>query len=372
LKIVYLVTRSDTIGGSHIHVRDMAIAMKKAGHIASVIMGGDGPVIDHFKGFGIEPVIVPELIRNISLIQDVKAYNRLLNLISDLAPDIVSTHSSKAGFLGRLAAHKLKLPVLFTAHGWSFTTGKPGFKTTIYKTLEKWIAPTTDKIITVSDFDKQLAINQLKLSEDKVVTVYNGMRDVSKKYRTVNSNDNPVNIVMIARFDQQKDHRELLNAVYDIHNIHLHFVGDGPLMNNVKQQAATLAISDKVTFWGRLDSVEEILSKGHIFTLISNWEGFPRSTLEAMRAGLPTIVSDVGGAGEAVEQNKTGYVVGKGDIQTLKKNVQNLVVNKAKRTEMGKAARVRYEKLYTFDIMFKKTNEIYNELLETRSSENES
>ena len=363
MKIAYLVTRSDTIGGSHIHVRDMAIAMKKAGHSASVIIGGDGPVIDHFKSFGIEPVIVPELIRNISLIKDIKAYNGLLNVLSDLAPDIVSTHSSKAGFLGRLAAHKLKLPVLFTAHGWSFTAGKPGFKTTIYKTLEKWIAPKTDKIITVSDYDKQLAINQLNLSEDKVVTVHNGMGDVSMEYHTVYGDGNPVNIVMIARFDKQKDHRELLNAVYVIENIHLHFVGDGPLIKNVKQLAANLGIRDKITFWGRLDNVEEILSNGHIFTLISNWEGFPRSTLEAMRAGLPTIVSNVGGAGEAIEQNKTGYVVDKGDTQTLKKCIQELVENKSKRTEMGKAARVRFEKLYTFEVMFEKTYAIYEEIM---------
>ena len=363
MKVTYLVTRADTIGGSHIHVRDMALALQKEGHRADVIMGGPGPVVDHYRKFGLAPIIIKSLKRNISPLNDFSAYLQIKKELKRLNPDVVSTHSSKAGFLGRLAASKMGYPVLFTAHGWSFTTGKTGIKTSLFKVLEKWITPKTDRIITVSNYDRKLALEHLNVPKHKVLTVHNGMGEIEKKFRADHSKEKPVNIVMIARFDKQKDHAELLEAVRDIKNIYLHFVGDGPLLKETKQKAKQLGMYQNIKFWGRLDRVDDVLSKGQIFALISNWEGFPRSTIEAMRAGMPTIVSDVGGSGETVLHDQTGYVVKKGDVETLRKYVEKLVQDKKLRFEMGIAARKRFEDYFTFDAMFKKTIGIYNDLL---------
>lgn len=363
MKVTYLVTRADTIGGSHIHVRDMALALQKDGHRADIIMGGPGPVVDHYRKHGLNPVVIQSLKRNISPFYDFSAYRKIKQELKKLDPDIVSAHSSKAGFLGRLAACKMGYPVLFTAHGWSFTTGKKGIKTSLFKALEKWIAPKTDKIITVSDYDRNLALEHLDVPEQKIQTVHNGMGDIENKFRADPGSGSPVNIVMIARFDKQKDHAELLEAVRDINNIYVHFVGDGPLLEQTKQKVRQFGMYQNIKFWGRLDRVDEVLSKGQIFALISNWEGFPRSTLEAMRAGLPTIVSDVGGSAEAVLHDETGYVVKKGDVETLSKYVQKLVQDKKLRSEMGKNARKRYKNYFTFDAMYEKTLGIYNDLL---------
>lgn len=331
-------------------------------------MGGEGPVINHFKKFGLTVVNILSMKRNIAPFYDLKAYAELKKEIASFNPDLITAHSSKAGFLGRIIGWKLNIPVMFTAHGWAFTDGKKKTNRAVYRILEKLVAPVTDKIIAVSDYDRGLGIQQLNLSEDQIRTICNGMIDIDQKLMARHDNQNPVNIVMVARFNQPKDQNELLKATYNIKNIHIHFVGDGPLREETEKLAEELKVGNRITFWGELDSVEEVLAQSQIFALISNWEGFPISTLEAMRAGLPTVVSDVGGAAEAVEQGKTGYAVKKGDIDTLQAVIKELVEDTEKRKEMGNAARKRYEELYTFKHMYDKTVDVYREVMNSNQN----
>lgn len=370
-RIAFLVTRSDQIGGSHIHVRDLAFALQEDGYEVAVFIGGKGPVIDHFKNFGLNVINIPTMRRNISPFYDIKAYSDLKKEIFSFHPDIITSHSSKAGFLGRIIANKLNIPVIFTAHGWAFTDGKSRLKKKLYRLLEKSVVPITDKIIAVSDFDRELALEQLPIPEERIVSIHNGMTDIKEEFMAQQENQSPVNIVMVARFDHQKDQFELLNATHKIENIHVHFVGDGPLKNEVVELAKDLKIENKVTFWGELDSVIKVLAKCQIFALISNWEGFPCSTLEAMRAGLPTVVSDVGGAAEAVEHNSTGYVVTKGDVDTLRTVIKELVHDPERRKSMGDAARKRYEDFYTFEKMYEKTLAVYQDVLNAQPEKKE-
>lgn len=371
MKILFIVTRSDTIGGSHIHVRDLAQTLMVDGHTVNVCIGGSGPIINYYREFGLNVINILRLKRNISPIDDLLAYKQIKEEIQQFKPDLVSTHSSKAGFLGRIAASNLNVPVLFTAHGWSFTTGKSSMRQYLFRSLEKIVARKTDRMITVSNYDKKLAMNHLPVSPEKITTIHNGMKDVDPSLLANPGYSGTVNIVKIARFDQQKDHLELLEAVHPIEGIHLHFIGDGPLMEPVKKKAREYGIIDDITFWGRLDSVDEVLSKGQIFVLISNWEGFPRSTLEAMRVGLPTIVSDVGGSGEAVVEGVTGYAIKKGDIDSLQKIIEGLVRDPARREKMGAAARHRYEELFTFKHMYDKTLAVYQDMLNSNHNVHE-
>lgn len=363
-RIAFLVTRPDQIGGSHIHVRDIAAALENDGHTVAVFMGGPGPVVDHFRNFGLEVRAIQSMKRNISPLNDFKAYFDLKKAIADFQPDIITAHSSKAGYLGRLIGWSLDIPVIFTAHGWAFTDGKSRLKQKIYRFLEKSVAPITDKIIAVSDYDRKLALEQLKISENLILTVHNGMTDIEERFMANQEiKEGPVNIVMVARFDHQKDQAELIKAAHTIENIHIHFVGDGHLKKDAEKLASDLKMKDKITFWGELDSVDEVLAKCQVFALISNWEGFPCSTLEAMRAGMPTIVSDVGGSAEAVEQGQTGYAIPKGNIERLRAVLKELVENPTKRKEMGVAARNRFEELYTFSHMYNKTLAVYRDVL---------
>ncbi len=361
MKIAYIVTRSDTIGGSHIHVRDLCSKMRDKGHQAMIFVGGKGPFTENLKSRNIPYYPLSVLQRSIHPVKDFKALFELRSILKRYNPDIISTHSSKAGFLGRIAARTLNIPVIFTAHGWSFTDGVK--RATLYKWAEKAVSPFSDKIITVSIYDKEIALKNGVATEKKLLPIHNGMPSKVNGSSSSLEKDKMVHLAMTARFDDQKDHDSLIEACRNIKNIHLDLIGDGPDIDRIKVKVVECGMDHRVTFWGLIDNVEEVLANADIFALISNWEGFPRSTLEAMRAGLPCIVSDVGGSKEAIVEGETGFVVPKGDVESIKKRVHSLVEDAEIRREMGEAAHKHFQNNFTFEIMFEKTYKVYEEVL---------
>lgn len=345
----------------------MACRLKQDGHKVTVFIGGSGPVLEHYTSYGIEVRAIKKLCRDISLSNDIQAMFSIRRHLKKIKPDLVSTHSSKAGFLGRIAARSLKIPVIFTAHGWAFTSGKTKKSRRVFRLLERAVLPVTDFFITVSEYDRQLGLKLLGVPSDKIVTIHNGMPDIPDTLRANPMQEGVVNIVKVARFDKQKNHEELLQAVRGLDSIHLHFIGDGPLQKEMKNLAENLKEAERVTFWGSRDDVDKHLAGGQLFTLISNWEGFPRSTIEAMRAGLPVVVSDVGGAGEAIEEGVNGFKIRQGDIQTLRSRIDELVSDPQLRQRMGQAARNYYEEYLTFDQMYHTTTGVYQQVLKNKA-----
>lgn len=118
-------------------------------------------------------------------------------------------------------------------------------------------------------------------------------------------------LVMVARFEEQKDHRTLILALSCLKDLewHLQLVGDGPLLSSIKTLAEEKGIADRIEYLGRRRDIPEILQMADIFVLSTNWEGFPRSILEAMRAGLPVVATRVAGIPESVSDSETGYLV---------------------------------------------------------------
>ncbi|HAC66288.1 MAG TPA: glycosyltransferase family 1 protein [Cyanothece sp. UBA12306] len=362
MKILFIITRADTVGGAQVHVRDLAINLIKSHHNVLIVTGQKGLYTNNLEEIGINFITCPSLQRSINPLKDLKTLQKLIKIIKKFQPDLISTHSSKAGILGRLAAKITNKPCIFTAHGWAFVAGVPQPNRSLYAILEKIVEPLTNKIICVSENDRSLGI-KVQMSPDRLIRIYNGMPEISTDLIAKTTINNPVSIVMIARFDQQKDHTTLLKAFQNIPDAQLNLVGDGPNLENVKELAINLDIIDKINFLGYRTDIPEILAKAQIFTLISNWEGFPRTTIEAMRAGLPVIVSDVGGASEAIIEGFTGYPVPRGDVITLHKRLSELVSNTQLRQKMGEQARIRYLKEFTFDKMFDQTFDVYQKVL---------
>ncbi len=369
VRIAYIVTRADPLGGVQIHIRDLAAALQAQGHAPTVITSGSGPFLDQLRAQNTPAVVLPHLTVPISPLHDARALLEMRTVLRELRPDLIAAHSSKAGVLGRLAGRSLRIPVVFTAHGWSFTPGIPALQAAMYRRIERLVGPSATRIITVSEFDRQLALDARIAGRDRVVTVHNGIPDISPDLRA-DPGASPARLVMVARFGAQKDHPTLLHALAGIPDLpwELDLIGDGPLMDQVKSLAGTLGISDRVHFLGQRTDVEQVLARAQVNLLVSNWEGFPLSILEAMRAGLPVVASSVGGIDESVREGETGYLVPRGGVDELRDRVTTLLLSPALRSSLGAAGRTRYEQDFLLSHSVSKTLAVYQGALAGQST----
>jgi glycosyltransferase involved in cell wall biosynthesis len=364
MKILYIVTRAEPIGGVQIHLRDLTRSLQAEGHSVTVATGGTGPLVEELRAQGTPTIVLRHLTLPISPVHDVLALREIRAVLKKLRPELVAVHSSKAGILGRIAARSLGIPVLLTAHGWNFTPGIPPLQAAVYRQIERLAGPLATKIITVSEFDRQLAMNAGIASGDRIVAVYNGMPDVRPDLRA-DPERSPPRLVMVARFGPQKDHATLLRALAGLVNYSwtLDLVGDGPLQEQMQAYAGVLGLTERVQFLGQRLDVEQILARAQASLLTTNWEGFPLSILEAMRAGLPVIASSVGGIGEAIQDGETGYLVPRGNVDVLQDRLSRLLTDPALRARLGANGRRRYEEHFTLSHFVTKTLAVYRNAL---------
>ncbi|MDX2187244.1 MAG: glycosyltransferase family 4 protein [Opitutaceae bacterium] len=362
IRIAFVITRADAVGGASIHVRDMARMLLSCGHTACVFLGGEGAVTEALKVAGVPYQVVHGLVRNVAPKQDLRAVFRLRKALAAFEPDLVSTHTSKAGVIGRLAAWSLGIPALYTPHCWSFVDGFPGAR--LYLWAERLVRPFGRRTIMVSEAERRDGIRHRVGPSDHFVTVHNGMPDITPDLRAEPGKQGP-RIVMVGRFEQQKDHETLLLALARLKHLcwSLDLVGDGPLRKTAEELARSLGLLPRVVFHGYRKDVSSILSKAQIFALITNWEGFPRSIIEAMRAGLPIVASDVGGNAESVQDGVNGLVVRKRDAAAVAKALACLIQDTELRVRMGAAGRDAYEREFTLERMVHKTAEVWSSVL---------
>jgi glycosyltransferase involved in cell wall biosynthesis len=320
--------------------------------------------VGDLRSRGIPTIILTHMSVPIRPARDLRALREIRSALIDLRPDLVAAHMSKAGVLTRLASRPLGIPVVFTAHGWAFTPGIPTLRAAVYRQLERSVGHLASRIITVSEFDRRLAVEAGIVGENQVVTVHNGVPDVPSHLRADPART-PPRLVMAARFDPQKDHTTLLRALGGLkdHVWQLELAGDGQLRPQAELLVNRLGIGDRVHFLGQRTDVERLLAQAQIGLLVTNWEGFPLSILEAMRAGLPVVASSAGGIDEAVRDEETGYLVPRGDAELLRDRIRRLVTNPDLRVRMGIAGRVRYEQHFTLDHSVTKTLEVYQDVL---------
>ena len=367
MKVVYIITRMDEYGGAQVHIRDLSLWLKSRGHKPLVFSGWPGKVSDYIEHMEMIYKEVPDLVRPINPVQDYKAFIQIRNHLKRVKPDIVSCHSSKAGLIGRLAAASLRIPVVFTAHGWAFTENVPQPHRTIYKIIEKVAGWFSAHIITVSEFDRDLALKSRVISKKKMTAIHNGMPDMPYTPPVNQDLERNVRLIMVARFGPQKDHATLIKALAQLKDLNwtLDLVGGGD-NSDVGDLVDAHELTDKVHFLGEQEDVASCLSHTDVYCLISHWEGFPRSILEAMRAGLPVVATDVAGVKESVIENETGFCPPHEDVDALAKSLRTLITQPHLIQKMGLAGRKRFEENFTFDKMANKTLDIYEQVLSNK------
>lgn len=366
MKVIFVITRSDVMGGASVHLLDLAAGLQACGYDITILVGGQGVFLQHARERSLSCISLKYLTREIDLVIDIKAIFELRGVLKRLKPDLIHLHSSKAGIIGRISAIGLPAPCIFTAHGWAFTEGVSPRRRFLYRFIERLIAPLAKRIITVSDYDRTLALAGRVALPGQLAVVHNGMPDISAKMRAQRvALGDIVRFVMVARFEAPKDQLSLLRAFAALPSgqWRLELIGDGPQMQAAIDLATSLGLADSVIFSGACIDVASRLAASDVFILISRWEGLPLTILEAMRAGLPVIASDVGGVAEAVQDGETGYLIKRDATGLLIERLGLLLADVEMRRRMGEAGRLRYESDFTFSLMLDKTITVYEEAL---------
>jgi len=370
MKVFYFLTKSEA-GGVQTHIFQLSNFMRSLGHDVMVMAYPGGWLETETKKIGAIFYPNPYLTNAVNPIADLRGAAILKKALADFRPDLVSCHSTKAGIIGRLAIRN-RISTIFTAHGWGFTEGVPFFRKIPIVILEKIACNFCQKIICVSEYDRKLALKYKIAPEDKLITIHNGVEinEVNVDFRKSKSFDErPLKIIFVGRLSEQKDPILLLRAFESLPEevgarANIEIIGEGPLLKKVEKAIRDLKLEHLVKLRGNLPREEVLLAlkEADIFVLTTNYEGFPRTILEAMSVGLPVIASDVGGVREAITP-ECGILVPRGNKNALILALKNLISDSELRKNMGRSGLERCRNYFSLQKMFEKTYSVYCELL---------
>lgn len=368
-RIAMLLPRSDVAAGASAHVAVLGRALLERGHECRVFVGGSGPHDTWLLDRRIPVERVKGLSRAVRPHADLRALVDFTRRMKAFEPDVIAAHTAKAGALARVTGRILGQPVVYTPHGWPFLDGVPAGSARRSVAIERLSARLGGQVVVVSEYERTFGIAKRIGRPEHMTTIRNGIPDVSPAMLAA-PDRSPPQIIMVARFDEQKDHDTAIKALHHLAHLDwsLVLVGAGERMETVKTIVSAVGLRDRVQFVGQSDDVTAHLSLSQIFLLASKWESFPLSVLEAMRAGLPTVVTDVGGAREMGEPGVSGLLVDRGDEVGLANALGRLIVDPSLRTQMGRAGRHAYETRHTQGPMIDQTVALYESVSRAKAT----
>jgi len=325
----------------------------------------------------VEMVEIPELVRNPSPVKDVVAFVKLYRLIKKGRFDLVHTHTSKAGILGRVAARLAGVPrIVHTPHGHIFTGYAGRVLTRFFILLERWAATFTDRIIGLTDREIQDHLTRKIGRPEQFVSIPSGV-DLTRFERIERSEAFAVKaslglppsaflIGSVGRLEPIKGHRHLLQAFQALAprfpNLYLAFAGEGELLPELRSSAQRQGLADRVLFLGWRDDIPTLLQTFDLFVFPSLNEGMGRALVEAMAVGLPIVASRVGGIPEVLDEGKAGLLVEAGRASALAQGIEKLLLDPERRIRFGTMARER-ARAYSVETMLHKIQALYRQLL---------
>ena len=381
MRIVHVITRL-IVGGAQENTLLSCEGQHDRGHDVTLVtgpaLGPEGSLMERAKSYGYRVVEVDEMRRSILPLKDFRTYHRLLRLLRDLRPDVVHTHSSKAGIIGRWAADKAKVPViLHTVHGLAFTASTSRMVNSVYKALERQAAPLTTKIVCVADAMREQSLAAGIGTRDQYVTIYSGMdtrpfldppvpRDEVR--RQLGLEDHHVAVGTIARLFHLKGHDDLLDLAPDLcaQSPHLRFlwVGDGLLRPAFERRINALGLKDRFVLTGLVPParIPELTHAMDILVHPSRREGLARALPQASLARKPVVTYDVDGNREGVVDGETGFVLPPFHKEKLGAALRTSIRDEPLRRSMGEAGRAFALARFDAKVMVNALEMLYEEL----------
>ncbi len=343
-------------------------------------VGPEGDLLSQGRAGELRVSVVDTLCREINPAKDLLAYWKIKRLIKEFQPDVVHTHSAKAGVLGRSAASNLSVPaIIHTVHGAPFHQYQGSVTRSIFRLVERWAAKRCHRIISVADAMTSLMVNSHVADESKFVTIYSGMdvkpflsaRDERLAIRSrYGIEDHHLVIGKIARLFRLKGHDDVIAAARNVirhqPNARFLFVGDGVLRQTLQKRICDLGLDDFFIFTGLVDpsEVPNLIGAMDLLVHASYREGLARALPQALISGIPVVSYDIDGAREVVLNHKTGVLVQPGNIEALANGILELSSNQKIRQQYGLQGRNLFTEQFDHREMTRKIRDLYEEELE--------
>ena len=349
--------------------------------ITGPAIGPEGTLMDRAREAGFRIVEIPRLRRSIHPWRDWSSYRRLVSVLRDLKPDVVHTHSSKAGIIGRKAAAKANAPVVHTIHGASFHRGQSALAAGVYRNLERWAARRTDAFISVCDSLTDQYVAAGIAPRDRFTTVYSGMdvdpflsppRARNEVRQQLGLKPEHVAVTKVARLFHLKGHKFLIEAARRIvdrsPNVRFVLIGGGILRAEFEQRISQLGLSNHFILTGLVppEQIPELVNAADIVAHTSEWEGLARVLPQGLIAGKPVVSYDVDGAREVVIPGETGYLLPVEEIAGLADAICELAESAELRDRLGMNGRERFTEIFRHQTMTTQIREVYERVLGNR------
>ncbi len=366
-KILYVITRLAVGGAPHVMLTAIK-GLKQAGYeiiLASGYPGeGEGSLVEDAQALGVELIFLPTLQRELHPVRDLRAFFALWQLMRTRQFDLVHTHLSKAGILGRLAAYLAGVCTVHTFHGDVLDGYFSPLKSKIFLAVERFVGRVTDRFICVSDRLKTRLLQYQLGAADRFYTVANSI-DLERLQVNASQERHGKIVGTLAMFYPIKRLDLFVEMAYQLRKrdaeICCEIAGDGATASALKQQAKNL--DDPVHFVGVCSDPADFLSRLDVFVLCSDYESSGMSVMEAMAMGLPVVATAVGGVPENVQDGQTGLLVEAGDVNGLTEAVWTLLQDDEKRLHMGTLAKKYAQAHFSSARMVAELDVVYRELL---------
>ncbi len=342
------------------------------------------------ENLSLKPIIIPEMKREINFKNDYAAYKKIKKIIQEYQPDIVHTHASKAGTLGRLAAYSCGVPVIVhTFHGHVFHSYFGKLKTLFYKNIERYLARRSTAIIAISEKQKQELVEIHHIcNSDKVHVIPLGFDLLKFQENTIekrksfrskyNVDEDEIVIAIIGRIVPVKNHTLFLEALKIVSEksskkIRAFIVGDGEDRIVIESKAKELNIpfidSTKtnnkalLTFTSWVKEIDVVLTGSDIITLTSFNEGTPVSLIEAQAANKPIVTTNVGGIEDVIKSGDTALLCKNNNITEFAEQILKLTENEQLRAEMAKNGWLHVKEKFHYARLVADMENLYRKLL---------
>ena len=386
IKVVHIITRL-ILGGAQENTLLTCRGLMQTGRydvtlVTGPAIGPEGELLEQAREWGIALEIVPEMRREINPLNDWRSLQKIRAFLADRKPEIVHTHSSKAGIVGRYAARKAGVPIIVhTVHGLPFHRYEKRWRNWLYRDLETRAAEHTDVIVCVADAMTDAAVEAGVAARGKFRTIYSGMElepflrrdydtEALKRHFGIRP-DEPV-VGKVARLAPLKGYEFVIRAIQEI-LLHVPkakflFVGDGPAAVDIRRRVWDAGLQNRVILAGLVPAshIPQYVSLMDVVVHASLREGLARVIPQAMLLEKPVVAYNLDGAPEAIQDGVTGYIVPAESVHELARRTAELLQDLDKAREMGRRGMEFARRRFDARVMVEQIDQLYQELLKKR------